>query len=336
VTGPAVVVVNWNGAAFLEPCLRSLSEQTLPPNEVVVVDNASQDGSPDLVARGFPDFTLLRLNENAGFAAGANRGVAATSSPLVALLNSDARAESTWLENLSRARAASPGFSMFASRVLLEGSGGLLDTAGDGYTVAGFSFKRGWREPAVEPFLRRTEVFSASGCAPLYTRDVWRATGGFDERYFAFGEDVDFGFRARLLGHRCLYVPDAVVHHLYRASAGRVPSLAVRLASRNEVATLAKDMPSGLLWHYLPHILAYQLVATVSHLLRGCGGSFLLGRLAAVRVLPSLLAQRRTVQSSASVQWREMVGVLEKRWWKTFWGLSSTWKRLARVSHRAS
>ena len=302
----------------------------------MVVDNASQDGSPDLVARVFPQFRLLRLNENVGFAAGANRGVAATNSPLVALLNTDARGEDTWLENLSRARAASPGFSMFASRVVLEGSGGLLDTAGDSYTVAGFSFKRGWQEPGGEPFLRRTEVFSPSGCAALYTRDVWSATGGFDERYFAFGEDVDLGFRARLLGYRCLYVPEAIVHHLYRASAGRVPSLAIRLASRNEIATLAKDMPSRLLWRYLPDVLAYQLVAAASHVLRGCGGPLLSGRLAALRALPSLLVQRRSVQSSTSVQWREIAGVLEKRWWKAFWGLSSTWKRLSRVSHRAS
>jgi GT2 family glycosyltransferase len=333
---PAVVVVNWNGADFLERCLGSLAAQTLPPADVVVVDNASQDGSPDLVARLFPQFTLWRLSENVGFAAGVNRGVAATDSPLVALLNSDARAEDTWLENLSRAHAASPRFSMFASRVFLEGSGGLLDTAGDGYTVAGFSFKRGWREPCSEPFLRQSEVFSPSGCAALYTRDLWGRTGGFDEGYFAFGEDVDLGFRARLLGHRCLYVPDAVVHHLYRASARRIPSLAIRHASRNEIATLVKDMPGRAIWRCLPHLLAYQLVAVASHLARGCGGPFLSGRIAALRSLPSLLAQRREIQSGTTAEWREIAGVLETRWWKAFWRLSATWRRLARVSHRAS
>lgn len=335
-TRPAVVVVNWNGADFLERCLRSLAAQTLPPGEVVVVDNASHDGSPDLVARAFPQFRLLCLSENVGFAAGTNRGVAATTSPLVALLNNDARAEEGWLENLSLAQTANPRFSMFASRVLLEGSGGLLDTAGDGYTVAGFSFKRGWREPLDEPFLRQAEVFSPSGCAALYTRGLWTAVGGFDERYFAFGEDVDLAFRARLLGHRCLYVPEAVVHHLYRASARRVPSLAIRLASRNEIATVVKDMPTRSLWRYLPHLLTYQLVAAASHVLRGHGWPFLCGRVAAVRALSSLLDQRRAIQSGAAAQEAEIVPVLEKRWWRTFWGLSAAWRRLTCVSHRAS
>jgi GT2 family glycosyltransferase len=327
VTPPSVVVVNWNGEAFLGRCLSSLQSQSLPPHNVVVVDNASDDGSRSLVADKFPQFTLLPLSSNVGFAAGANRGVEATDGELVALLNSDARAERTWLEALVQARRDNPAYSMFASRIFLEDSGGLLDAAGDGYAVAGFSFKQGWRRPARSD--HQHEVFSPSGCAAMYTRDLWNRTGGFDESYFAFGEDVDLGFRARLLGHRCLYVPQATVHHLYRSSGRTVPSLVVRLASRNEIATLVKDMPWQLVWRHLPHVAVYQVVAVASHVARGCGWSFLRGRAAALRALPRLLAHRRQIQSSAVASWRQVSDVLERRWWRTFWGLSATWRALS-------
>ncbi len=330
---PAVVVVNWNGEAFIERCLLSLRAQTLPPQEVVIVDNGSEDGSPALVAERFPEFTLLQMGRNLGFAAATNRGVEATSSGLVALLNNDAWAEPTWLEALSSSSSEYPDYSLFASRVLLDGSGGLLDTAGDGYSVAGFSFKRGWQKPCAETFCRKEEVFSPSACAAMYTREVWEQTGGFDESYFVFAEDVDLGFRARLLGHRCLYVPEAIVHHVCRGTA---KAIAVRLFCRNEVATLIKDMPLQVILSYLPHIAAYQLLSAGSHVLRGQGAAFVQGRVAALRALPSLLARRRSIQSSAQVGWREVAERLEKRWWRTFWGLSSTWRRLARVSHRAS
>jgi GT2 family glycosyltransferase len=303
----AVVVVNYNGGAVLERCLRALAAQTAPPARIVVVDNASSDGSTDGLEGRFAELELLRLGENAGFAAGNNVAVRhADDCDWVALLNPDAFPEPGWLEALEAAAASRPDFAFFASRLVMADDPARLDGAGDALHTTGVAWRRHHGEPAVGRGTARQEVFSPCGAAALYRRDAFLDSGGFDERYFCYFEDTDLAFRLRLRGHRCLYVPEAVVHHVGSATAGRSSDFTLFHVSRNLVWTYVKDMPGRLFWLYLPQLAAGSLFLLAAYAGQGRARPVLRGYLAAVRGLPPLLAARREVQQRRSVPAREV------------------------------
>src|SRR4051794_26525621 len=219
----AVIVISFNERERLERTLGLLAKQTLAPRRTIVVDNASSDGSPELVESDFPGVELLRMGRNAGFAAANNAAVElAADCEYVALLNADAYPEREWLEALERAAGSDPGCASFSSRMMRAADPGEPDGGGDVYHAAGAAGRRwfGLELAAVPEALEPGEVFSAGAGAALYRRDAFSAAGGFDEDYFMFYEDVDLGFRLRLAGWRSRYVPDSVVAHVGSSSAG--------------------------------------------------------------------------------------------------------------------
>ena len=132
----SVVIVNWNGGALLVKCLEHLEQQTVRPNEVFVVDNASSDNSADR-AEGFPGVTVLRMKSNLGFAAGNNAALRLCNTDFVVLLNPDAFANPDWLENLLQASESRPDVSAFGCRQMRFGAPGVLDGIGDRYLISG-------------------------------------------------------------------------------------------------------------------------------------------------------------------------------------------------------
>jgi GT2 family glycosyltransferase len=146
-TEVAVVIPNFNGEAFIADTLAAVAAQTVAPAEVVVLDNASTDNSVELIERRFPDVRVVRLDRNRGFAGGANAGVRATSAPLVAVLNSDARPHADWLERLLGVVADSPDDVWAWGSVLLSSATGRIESAGDEWSPKGFAFKRQKGEP---------------------------------------------------------------------------------------------------------------------------------------------------------------------------------------------
>jgi GT2 family glycosyltransferase len=311
VTEPAVavVVVNWNSGALLERCLLALGAQTLGPRRVVVVDNGSTDGS-ERAARDRAGVELLALGTNLGFAAANNRGIARTEGcAWVALLNPDAFPEPGWLEALVRA-AGDGRFALLASRQVMANDPARLDGTGDVYTVAGRAWRRHHGQAAAGNALELEEVFSPCAAAALYRRDALLEAGGFDESFFCYFEDVDLAFRLRLAGHRCLYVPDAVVHHVGSASSGRRSPFSVYHGHRNLVWTFWKNMPAALLALYWPHHLALNLVSLVWFILRGQGGTILRAKWDALLALPRVLRERRRVQGARKVRARDLRRVM--------------------------
>jgi len=202
----SVIIVNWNGKRFLERCLLALMNQTVRPHEIILVDNASTDGSLE-IARQFPLVRLIALNQNTGFARGNNLAIKAASadSEWIALLNPDAFAEPCWLEELLRAAQRNPGFDMFGSKLVNAGNPLLLDGAGDAYHMSGLVWRMGHAKTVSSVTENEGEVFSPCAGAALYRHSALREIGGFDENYFCYVEDVDLGFRLRLAGYRCLY-----------------------------------------------------------------------------------------------------------------------------------
>jgi GT2 family glycosyltransferase len=302
----AVIIVNANTGVHIERALTSLAKQTLAPTRVIVVDNASTDGSPDEIAKRFPSVDLIRLDRNVGFAAANNVGVrAADDCEWVALVNPDAFPLSDWLAALARAIEQRPQYAFFGSRLVSADAPSLLDGTGDVYHVSGLAWRRDHGRPAtVAP--GAGEIFSPCAAAALYRRDAFLEVGGFDESYFCYFEDSDLAFRLRLAGHRCLYVPDAVVHHVGSVTAGRFSDFTVYHSFRNLVWTYAKNMPTPLLWLYLPqHVLVTGLTLAWFGL-RGQGRVVLSSKRDALRELPRVLEQRRAIQRRRKASAREL------------------------------
>jgi GT2 family glycosyltransferase len=301
----AVIIVNWNSGALLGRCLAALDAQTARPAEIVVVDNASADGSEQAAVR--PGVRLIRSPENTGFAAANNLALATTRASWVALLNPDAFPESTWLERLAEAASRNEGYSFFATRLICADAPERVDGAGDVYAVNGLAWRRHHGGLAASTGLSGEEVFAPCGAAALYRRDALLEVEGFDERFFCYFEDVDLAFRLRLLGHRCLYVPEAVVHHVGSAMTGRRSAFSVYHGHRNLVWTYVKNMPWPLFLAYLPQHLLLNVATMVWFTLRGQGRVILAAKRDALLGLPRVWRQRRGIQA------RRRVGPLELR-----------------------
>jgi GT2 family glycosyltransferase len=200
-------------------CLSALARQTYRDFRVVVIDNASSDGSDARIESQFPGVKLVRAGANVGFARGNNIGFGhAEGSEFVVLLNPDAFAEREWLEKLVEAAGQHPDCASIGSRLLRADDPLTLDGIGDVYHVSGVHWREGFGKPLAPWSLVGKEIFSPCAASALYRLSAIRAVGGFDEDYFCYSEDVDLGFRLRLAGYRSWYAPDSVVHHVSRVS----------------------------------------------------------------------------------------------------------------------
>jgi GT2 family glycosyltransferase len=311
----AVVIVDWTSGDLLARCLAALRGQTVRPASVIVVDNASAEPTAWRVPGEAPDLEIVRMVENLGFAAGTNRGIArAPEARWIALLNPDAFPEPEWLEKLLQAAEAHPEYSFFASRQVMAEDPARLDGAGDAYGVSGIAWRRGWGRPAAGVADVPGEVFGPCAAAALYRRDILLEVGGLDEGFFCYFEDVDLAFRLRLAGHRCLYVPDAVVRHVGSASSGRRSDFSVYHGHRNLVWTFVKNMPGPLLALYWPHHLLLDLASLVWFTLRGQGRAIWKAKWDALKGLPRVLRQRREVQARRRVRSGELRRLMVKGW----------------------
>jgi GT2 family glycosyltransferase len=303
----AVVIVNWNAGDLLRRCLDALAHQIRPADRVIVVDNHSTDDSLPQAASALAGAELIRLPDNVGFATANNIAVqAAGQFDAVALLNPDAFPEPEWLGELVAAADAHPDVAAFASQMRLDSAPERLDGAGDSYHVSGRAWRNGHQVRYAEWPAGDAEVFAPCAAAALYRRDAFQEAGGFDEQFFCYFEDVDLGFRLRLLGHRSLYVHSAVVRHVSSASSGYRSNFAVYHGERNAVWTFVKNMPGPLLWLYLPQHIALNLAALLFYPLRGQGTAAWKAKLDAIRGLSDVLRRRRLVQRSRRVSSRTL------------------------------
>jgi GT2 family glycosyltransferase len=295
-----VVIINWNGERFLDRCLSALLAQTVVPHEIILVDNGSSDASLDIVRR-FPVVRLLAQKDNLGFARGNNLAIAAAvaDSEWIALLNPDAFVESRWLEKLLSAVRDYPVFDVFGSRLVVAANPAVLDGAGDAYHVSGLVWRMGHGSPTPTSKEDEREVFSPCAAAAIYRRSALREIGGFDEDYFCYLEDVDLGFRLRLAGYRCLYVPQSVAHHVGSGTTGGQHSkFALYHGHRNLVWTFVKDMPGVLFWLLVPLHVSVSLVSLIWFAFHGHGAVVLQAKRDALLGLPKMWRKRQHIQKT--------------------------------------
>jgi GT2 family glycosyltransferase len=240
----SVVIPNLNGRDILSCCLRSLEHQTMKDFEVIIVDNGSTDGSVDMVRSDFPWLeTVIENEKNAGFAKACNQGIEAASGDLVALLNNDTETHPDWLAELVKAAEAYPDAGMFASKTLLFDRRDTIDTTGHLIYRDGLNRGRGRLEIDRGQYDDKTDVFFPSGAAALYRRKMFDEIGLFDEHHFAYGDDIDIGIRGRLAGWKCVFVPGAIVYHMYSATTGKYSPMKLYLVERNRLWIVLKYLP---------------------------------------------------------------------------------------------
>ncbi len=300
-----MVVVNWNRKELLRACLRSLERQTGVRFETIVVDNGSNDGSAELAEEEF-GARVIRNRENRGFCAANNQGIAAARGDAVALLNNDAEAEPGWLAALDRACFRAPDVGMAASKVLVWEDPRRIDKAGHLIFPDGQNRGRGAGVLDQGQFEREEEVLWPDGCAAMYRRAMLEKIGGFDEDFFAYGDDAELGLRARIAGWRCIYTPEAVVRHHRGSTLGKDSGRRLELIERNRVLLALKLFPWSLLW-LNPCYFALRLAAGVVAAARGEGDTahfpglrgkwsmaraLVAGDLAALRLAPRMLRKR--------------------------------------------
>ncbi len=248
----AVVVPVWNGRDWLALLLASLARQTLAAAEVIVVDNGSTDGAPELAReRGA---RVIPMGSNAGFAAAVNRGIRASHCDWIAVMNSDVELAPDYLEKLAAADA------WFATGKLLTPGADRIDGTFDAICRGGTSWRVGSGREDGPLFSERQTIASAPWTAALFRAEIFQRVGVLEERFESYLEDVDFGLRCGALGIAGVYEPAAVARHKGSAALGRWHPETVRRIARNQVFLLARHYPSSLLARWMRPILTAHLL----------------------------------------------------------------------------
>ena len=312
----SIVIVTWNGRAFLDACLTGVAGQQGVEAETILVDNGSTDGTADFVEEQFPWVRIVALPANAGFTGRNNAGARAARGRYLAFLNNDTVPDAGWLRALRDGIEERDGFALAASRIVYMHDPRVVDSAGDGMLRWGGAFKR-HHGGSAEAVGESREVFGVCGAACLISKAVFDELDGFDEDFFASHEDVDLSYRARLLGYRCRYVADAIVRHHGSGTLGRVSPFAVFQGQRNLEWVYVKNTPASLMVRTLPGHLVYNAAAAVHFARVGRGLAFVRAKIAAMAGLPRMLRKRAAIQRRRRVGASAIGAQLEQRWLAT-------------------
>ena len=316
-----VVIPNYKGIKFIEDCLASLyaQEEGTPEFEVLVVDNASNDGSVEVIREKFPQTRLICLEENTGFCHAVNVGIENSESPYVLLLNNDTKVYPDFVKALygvlehrggRRVTAFRKKIFSVSAAMLTWDKPEIMDDAGDRYTILGWALGRGKGKPYAD-YQKRVRIFSACGGAALYRRSVFEEIGLFDENHFAYLEDLDLGYRANLYGYVNVYEPTARVIHYGSASTGsRYNAWKTRRAAANSVYVIMKNMPVLQRLFNLPFLFAGFTIKFLFFVRKKMGLLYLKGLVDGIKLSHSETGRRHRVP----FRWKRFGNYLRIEW----------------------
>ena len=308
----SVIIVNFNAGDRLEKCLKALDVQSYRDFEVIVIDNGSADDSISAIKQGRAADTpvhLIEAGENLGFAAGNNRAVKRARGNWLAFLNPDAYPSPDWLASMMAGAERWPDVSAFGSTQLDAADPTKIDGAGDVFHVFGIPYRGHFGWPT-DMLPATGECFSPCAAGALYKRSVFEALGGFDERFFCYGEDVDLGFRLRLMGERSVQLREAVILHEGSAVSGRYSDFTVYHGNRNKIWATYKSMPGVLYWPLLPFQLAANFYLLARSFTVGIGPSYWRALRDGFGGLGQFREDRRLLQRERKVSIRELAKVM--------------------------
>lgn len=293
----SIIVVNWNGLNLIKGCIDSIYAQTFSDYEIIIVDNASEDGSVAFIKKNYPQVVVLQQAENTGFTGGNIAGFNASSGDFIVLLNNDAVLTDQWLEVMVAAFMVDSSIGLCSSKIVIAGTN-LVDSVGDAFTTAFTGTKMGEYEPESK-FTESRFVSGACAAAVIYRREMLEQIGFLDEDFFFNHEDTDLNLRAWLSGWRCLFVPEAVVYHKVSASVGELSDKGVYYFSRNNEWVWVKNIPSNLIIGTIMQRIVYELSAFAFFcIIKGKWLAFLCGKIDAIRKLPAMLKKRKYIQQN--------------------------------------
>jgi GT2 family glycosyltransferase len=304
-----VGIPSWNGRRFLEVVLPSLAVQTFRDFETVVVDNGSSDGSIDYLRTRWPHVKVIALDANHGFAEPVNRVIKCAQGDYIALVNNDVELSPGFLAALVETLDTHPQAAAASAKMVAFHDRSVIDGAGDELYWSGTALRRGRGERDNGRWDTPGEVFSACAGAALYRRAAFEAVGYFDKDFFAYQEDVDWGFRARLAGWGCRYEPRAIAYHVGSATTsrdGKPHPLVHRLNQRNALAMVIKNYPAETLVRYGHRVALAQVASLAGSIRLGMARHHLAGLADLARSLPTTLRKRAAIQRSRRIGRRDL------------------------------
>jgi GT2 family glycosyltransferase len=282
---------------------------------ITVVDSGSTDDSVEYVRTQWPDVDVLAIPHNIGSATAYNRGIAATDGEFVALLNNDIELDPDWLATLVGALESEPGAASASGKLLQFAHRDRIDAAGDQLMWSSGVSSRGAGEVDRGQYDSSEPIFSACTAAALFRRDAFRDVGLFDEDFFMYVDDIDWGFRAQLAGFECIYVPDAVGYHMRRATTVTLRSAHFRkLERRNSISMVVKNYPARALVRHAPRILLFHLLLTAVSLRDGELRAHVQGLALGLASSPKMLRKRRRIQRGRRVDQARLDEVIGREW----------------------
>lgn len=293
-----IVIPNYNGIKYIEDCLESLYAGTTTDIDVIVVDNASKDGSLELIKEKFPQVRLIENQENTGFDKAVNQGITESNTPYVILLNNDTRVERNFVHELEKAIEKDKHLFSVSAKLISLHEKDKLDDAGDYYCALGWAFARG-KGKHPDKYTQDGDIFASCAGAAIYRKSLFDTVGLFDENHFAYLEDIDIGYRAMLYGYRNRFAANAVVYHAGSATSGsRYNTFKTKLAARNSVYLIYKNMPVFQILLNAPFLLVGFLVKTLFFVKKGMGKEYVCGLWNGVRLAASQKGREKKVKFS--------------------------------------
>ena len=310
----SIVVVNWNRRSLLERCIYSIEQQTSRDFELILVDNGSTDGSLDCLHRtNLPALRLICNLENRGFGRAVNQGIAVARGQFIALVNNDVCLDSNWLEEMERGFKNHSEIGMYASKILFAKDPNRIDKVGHLIYSDGQCYGRGHREQDIGQYNQIEEVLWPDGAAAIYCAEVFHEIGLFDEEFFAYCDDSEFGMRAQLFGWKCLYIPTALAYHDRSATLGVYAPDKVFLLERNRIWLAIKLMPAQQL-AFLPFYSGARYLFSLWALIARRGDIGRAAREESIRpILYAVLRAHAAAISGARSMWLKRKEIKERQ-----------------------
>ena len=245
--------------------------------ETILVDNGSADGSVAFVTGNYPWVHIVELPENFGFSRAVNEGIYASRTPYVLLLNNDTEVEPDFVEEMLRCIRRHENAFSCSARMIRFHQRDRIDDAGNYYCALGWAFARG-KGKDIHSFEKEQKIFTACAGAAIYRKKIFEKIGYFDEEHFAYLEDIDVGYRARIHGYENWFAPKAVVYHMGSGTSGsRYNQFKTRYSSRNNIYLIYKNMPFLQILLNLPFLLVGFGLKILFFIQKGMGREYIAG-----------------------------------------------------------
>ena len=284
-----VIIPQFNNLDLLKSCINSLEAQVYARYDILVVDNNSTDGTRDYL--NSIDVEKILLDDNIGFAGAVNKGLEYAQDknyPYAILLNNDTEVDTDFIQELKNKISSDDKIFSASSFMISMKDKSIVDDAGDSYTILGFAFQNSTGQ-RIDNYIKRENIFSSCAGAAIYNMKILKEVGFFDKMHFAYLEDIDLGYRAKINGYKNVFAENAICYHVGSATSGsKYNKFKVRLSSRNNIYIIYKNMPLLQILINLPFLILGTLVKQVFFIKKGFGGDFFFGIIDGIKDLPKL------------------------------------------------